>query len=770
MSLAGGWLLAPAVLAIVCIALGMLAERLVRRRVPGTVVPALGLAALIAVAGVATAFDATAEATVPLVAGLSVVSLVSQPPWRDPRLRAAWPWPLVTAAAAFAIYALPSVWSGQGSIAGYVKLDDSATWLAITDHVFRHGSELAGLAPSSVSVTLESWLAGGYPTGAFMPLGVAASLSGQDPANAYQPLIAVAAAILALGLFGCAREVVRSDGRAAACAVIGVQASVALGYAQWGGIKEVVTAALLAPLALLAVRGHLLALAIVAGALLDVLGLNGLAWAGPALLAGAVAVRRPAPVAAAAAACLLAAVPALLAVDFLEQTTRGAISAEGDLGNLARPVEALQGAGVWPAGDFRADPSPRWLAVLLAVAVLAAAYAALLAAWRERRWLLPVLAGIVLTGGGAAIAVGAPWIDAKAYAIVSPVVLTLAAVALARSRIALAVLGAVLAWSTLLVARDVHVAPHDRLSELHAVAPLVAGEGPALVLDFDVYASRHFLRAADPEGASDLRPRPVTLRDGSTPPALATVEVDDVATPDLWVYRTLVRRRTPVGSRPPAAFARVHAGSGYEVWQRDPAARAPLARLPLGDPLAPVAVPECGAVRALARTPGTRVLAAAPRVAPVVIDLGEAGIPPPWRTADGVRPVVDGTAAVPAGDLRGGQWRVWIGGSALGRLEVRAQGRSLGVRRHDLAHDGQWLRFGTAAPGDLMLDYARGRRAGRGKPDEQAPLGPVALTPAADDAPGPVVQVRPRDYRRFCDGRTYDWIEALPAPPENLRR
>jgi hypothetical protein len=49
---------------------------------------------------------------------------------------------------------------------------------------------------------------------------------------------------------------------------------------------------------------------------------------------------------------------------------------------------------------------------------------------------------------------------------------------------------------------------------------------------------------------------------------------------------------------------------------------------------------------------------------------------------------------------------------------------------------------------------------GRGRPSGQAPLGPVALTPAATDEPSPVISVPSGDYRRLCDGRTYDWIEA----------
>jgi hypothetical protein len=123
-------------------------------------------------------------------------------------------------------------------------------------------------------------------------------------------------------------------------------------------------------------------------------------------------------------------------------------------------------------------------------------------------------------------------------------------------------------------------------------------------------------------------------------------------------------------------------------------------------------------------------------------------------------------AAIPVNVPKTGRWRVWVGGSALGRLELRVGVRSLGVRRHEIAHDGQWQRFGAVrlARGRAVigLRYERGRRAGRGAPDDQAPLGPVALTTASDERPGRVIEAAPRAYKKFCDGRAYDWIEALP--------
>ena len=47
------------------------------------------------------------------------------------------PWAIAAAAGVFAVYAAPIVLSGEATFAGFIKLDDTATWLALTDRVAR---------------------------------------------------------------------------------------------------------------------------------------------------------------------------------------------------------------------------------------------------------------------------------------------------------------------------------------------------------------------------------------------------------------------------------------------------------------------------------------------------------------------------------------------------------------------------------------------------------------------------------------------------------
>ena len=122
-------------------------------------------------------------------------------------------------AAVFAVYAAPIVLSGEPTVAGFIKLDDTATWLALTDRLADHGRDLGGLAPSSYEATLAFNLGDGYPIGVFVPLVVARDLTGYDPAWLIAPYMAVLAVLLAGGLWAIAPRPVASHAARAACVV-----------------------------------------------------------------------------------------------------------------------------------------------------------------------------------------------------------------------------------------------------------------------------------------------------------------------------------------------------------------------------------------------------------------------------------------------------------------------------------------------------------------------------------------------------------------------
>lgn len=595
MTAAGGWLLVPAVLTVVLLGWGLLADALTGRTLPAALLPGVGLSALICVAGLVVLVDGAGPALVPVALAGTVAGLVIAAPHR---LRGAdlhaWAAPLGAAAAVLLLQALPTLLDG-GVIGGFGRLDDSATWLGLTDRVIEHGRDVTGLPPGTYTRVLQDYLGQGYPVGGLLPVGIAAKLSLQDVANAYQPVIAMYAVVLACSLYAAVRGLVDHRGAAALAALAGAQSSLLYGYAQWGGVKELAAAAVLATAAPLVARcaradgARPVALTlVVAGALGGVLGVAGGPWILPVVAlalgtwlwhARAAALR---PLVVLLPVGLVAALPPLSMADILVRTTPTTFGAneiteaEG-LGRLLAPLDVLQGAGLWPQEDFRAASDVPALLTLLALTVVGLAVAGVVLAVRRRALALPVLLVTGLVGTGAIVALGSPWIDAKALAITSPFVLAAAAALLARGAAdegrRLAAAGAVglacaVAVSTTAVARSTPAAPRVELTELRDIGERYAGEGPTLVLAHQVYATRHFLRDLDVEGASERRDRFVRLVDGSLAPDYTEVDVSRIAPTDLAVYRLVVRRRGAPGAMPPG-YERRFTGRVFEVWRRE---------------------------------------------------------------------------------------------------------------------------------------------------------------------------------------------------------
>ncbi|MEA2169325.1 MAG: hypothetical protein QOF76_2625 [Solirubrobacteraceae bacterium] len=768
----GGWLLVPAVFTLLCTGIGLLAEAATRKRVPGPFLPAVGLAGFIVIAGLLTIADATAELATPACAIAAAAGFALGRPWSDPRWGTAARWALGAAAIAFVVAAAPSWFSGQASVLGYIKLDDTVIWLALIEHFMAHGRDLAGIPHSTYQRTLEGWLGQAYPIGSMTPVGVTAKLTGQAYVNAYQPIVTGYVAVLALGLFGVFRELVRSPRAAALIAVIGTQASLLFGYVAWGSIKEVCVAALLPALA--GVRSLPL-LGLLGGGMMCVYGVGGVLFAGPALLLGLIIVVskrewRPIPFVSGLAILVAASVPVIVVLsENSDQALHGSPSAKGDIGKLLKPLEVLQGAGLWPDGDFRYRADPHGAAVVLAVLGLLLAIAGVTVAIRRRTWTVPVLLIATLGGGAVAAWRGAPWIDAKVYAITAPMLLATGAaflLALRPLRAFVVVLVAGCAWSSFLIFRDVYVAPRGSLVEQRALGRALDGRGPTLVLNYEGYSTRYFLAGAVDEGVSELRYSLIPDVNGNSFPNYTTAEIDDVGLPGLLAFKAIVRRTTPTGSLPPSPYRPFRAGRFFESWVRDPAAPAPLAHLPLSTGILPAARVQCAQVRALAATQGATTIVAASRENPIVADLLTGRLPLGWSDGSGlVKPATNGTAALHMKVAKAGRYRLWVGGQVLGKLDVQVDGKDVGSYRHELDAAAGYMRFAaldlTAGDHAVTLRYDRGPiwRAGRGAADAQAPLGPVALSQEVTET----VQRAPvADAAKFCDARTYDWFEALP--------
>jgi hypothetical protein len=765
------WLLTPLVLVLLTAGAGLGVRRL--SGCPAALAPICGFAALVLYGWVAARIepDAIVPGSVALAVGGGLAGLRTAP---------APPVGAVTAAlAAFALFAAPIVLSGEATIAGYIKLDDTATWLAITDRVMDAGPTAEGLSPSTYEAALAVNFAHGYPFGGFVPLGVVSELTGVDVAWAFQPYTAVLGAMMAPALWLLAAPLARAPWARWACAVLASQAALLVGFYLWGGIKEVAMATVAAsacalvaalPPGTVGMRA-LLPLGLVAAAAVPVGSPGALVWLLPAaaLLAVRLVRTRPSRGGIALGAAVAAALGAAILLPGRHLSLgRDSFSDQDDVGNLGDALDPLQVAGVWPASDFRLEAAAETLVVLAVAALATAALAAVVVLARGRQW-----PAVGFTVGVAAVclavcAVGSPWLDAKAMAIASPAVLFAALLGLGLLRtgllriVALGMAAGLVIWSAVAQWGGASLAPREQLAELEEIGDAVAGEGPTLMTEYSPYGARHFLREADPEAVSELRRRPIPRRDGQRVRKGDSIDTDLLDPAALGVYRTLVLRRSPAQSRPPAPYELVWRGDFYEAWRRPASADALPERLALGSRFDPVARPACADVLALARRAGE--LVAATRPDPVVVPLGGATYPDGWRLEPGARTLVPRGAGSIAAEVHlpgPGDYEIWLGGSVRPRVELLLDGEPAGEVRHELNNRGGYVSFGAAdlAAGDHEVELRFGAadlHPGSGGPG--LPVGPIVLT-RAEAADSRLVRVESGRARELC-GREWDWIEA----------
>jgi hypothetical protein len=637
-SLLLAWVVFPVVLGAVGAGWGLLVERASGRSLGGALLIPTGLAAALVVAGTLTAFAGSAPAAVPVigvgaVAGLLVAAFGARVGGAEskPRWALIGRWPLLAAAAALVVYGAPVLLTGQATFTGFVKLDDTATWLNIADIVMHHGRSVTSLPQSTFRLLYEGDVGPTYPLGAFMLLGIGHGLTGINSAWIFQPYEACCGAAIALSVYALVRPVIGSRRICALIAFLAAQPALLYGYSLWGGIKEMTAAFLLATGVALAARHlrntpervrdarALLPLAVAAGALIQTFTIGAAGWIAPAVLLLAAAwfvpwlahdrgdkakpVSTPWPRLAALGG--LAAMTAAFMIPvwtvlakFLGHDaglfTEGQSQAE-KLGNLIQPLSGWQLAGIWPVGDFRFT-APTLPSVLLIGLVLLAAVVGIVWAGRRRELGIALYVVVVVASCLIYYLTGAsPWVLGKALSSSSPALLTAALTgaallagygrgsqgaqeaqgksmrrlpAIAGGTAALVALAFGVLWSNALAYNSVTIAPRDRLAEMQHIGELVNGKGPTFVNLYEVYADRHFLGAGAPVEPAEYRPATLPLREGVELTKGASADLDSFPIETLLPYRSIVTQRAPVESRPPSLYQLVWQGRYYQLWQR----------------------------------------------------------------------------------------------------------------------------------------------------------------------------------------------------------
>jgi hypothetical protein len=806
MTLFLAWIVFPLVFALLSLGCGLLLETASGMRLPGPLLLPGGFIVIAIATYFAHMSSATAELQTPLVVALAIAGYAVSQPWKRFQLDG---WLTGSAAAVYAVFAAPVILVGA-TFAGYIKLDDTATFFSMLARAATNGYGASGLAASTYKATLiHEGYKFGYPLGSMLPLDVGHTLLGVDQAWIWQPYLTFLAVLTGLGLYEVVAGLVQSRALRACVAFFGAQAALMYGYALWGGVKElfapgvILFAVCLVPRVKTGAPRQVIALGAASAALIGGLSVGGAIWLLPMLAVGVVLIilyRSPddilKTIGVYAVTTGVLALPILVvSAARLNSLGRFMKGTGGENGNLVHPLSWWQALGIWPGGDFRYPPSDPTVTHVLGVLVVLAAIFAVVMAWRSGRWELVLL---LATGVFACLVYGeraSPWVAAKALASASPLILGAglagAAVLVELGRrlggwtlavpggLVVAVLAAGVLWSNAMQYHAALLAPSARLMELEKIGSKFSGQGPALLTEYEPYSARYFLRGLDAQDASGLRVDPIKLRryphcyqdtsggacNGVSP------DVDEIRLDQLIPeFRTLVIRRTGVASRPPSAYKLLWSGRYYDVWRLRPNARRILAHLSLGSRFQPAAVPDCKTLMDLAARASAAhgVLATVfrPEVTVITPRTGKTEVPKHFGSYGEPSGLLYATkqytVTYPFRVRTGGIYTVWVGGSFSSTLTAKLDGHKVGQQRNQTEWPGNFLKFGSAyltrGRHTLVIKHS-GPDWGPGSAAHQPfGLGPFVIAQGTDDRNVKIVQ--PKAAHSLC-GRTLDWVEAL---------
>jgi hypothetical protein len=789
-----GWLVFPIVLSLISVLLGIGIRFLLRNAFEITLVLPVGLAGLILILQLLTTEKFSTVFALPIVMGIVAMCAISLRQefykfFQRNRQQS------LIALVTYLIYSLPVFASGTPSIAGWIKLDDSATWLAYADRLIEAGRNTFGLQPSSYEAVLQINLNPatggdpGYPIGAFLPLGAIAKLIGVDPAWAFQPYISFLAATLAVVLFVALRKLIHSLILRSVVSITSTCSALLFGYAMWGGIKEIALALFIALLTYFGVtysarRGSgysLMPFALVASSILAISGPSGAIWilfpfgylvlilskeknnaieTGKSLLVLLIGL-------------LFLCLPIFRIKNILDlKSLFNYAKGSPDIGNLLGPLARKEILGIWPSGDFRFPPEsnngPLNLALMI-VALLAALgiiysvksgyhFVALIA-------VSSILISLLFSFGNA-------WVGGKALAISSPFVLLSALIGITwlieterfieASLSSIIVVGGVL-LSYVLIYHDVWIAPYAQLKELQQIGQDAKLSPPALMLEYSPYGARHFLRNLSAESAGELRRNLIPMNSGQGVTKGASADIDEFPLTSIDPFNTLVLQRSPTASRPPSNYHLLYSKKFYEVWQKDPAANAVLLHKSFGDSSDPGANVNCVDLRALAgRANSTDMLVTAVRDSNITVDFSQNTLPTGWSKGSslgGVLAPESGQVSMNVSIKKSGYYLLWLAGSFRGRMQIGVDEKQKFGWGNQINHPNSFTQMGkvylTAGHHIIQLKYSTPvlMPGVGGSPFE---FGPLVLS--TTDANVPLVKIKPNQIQTLC-GQRLDWIE-----------
>lgn len=793
----------PVILLLLSLGTGMLIER-VGVELPGRLVAPVGFAGLIVISQFLTLRAAVAPWTPAGLVGAALIGFIAGRrrllTWLRQPVRQSLA-VITPALAAYLTMAIVVLAAGRLTFPGYL-LDTTGSFHISAGAWMLHHGQVFPTGPPAYGTMLNDYFGiGGEPVGGQGLLGSSGWLTGQSLIWLYFPFQAFALSMCASVLAFLAR---RSGEGPLLSGVIGWIAAVpalTYSYALMGSIKELsALPAILFMGALISLAPELrrsglrsfLPFAVAGGAAFGAIGPSSVAWLGtfgllylaasvPTLSGSTASLRRLARIrlwsAAAGGAALLVLV-GILAAPALSNASRSFTLAAhlsssnagfaNDPGNLLRPLRLLQIMGIWLGYDHRQPPRYPLATNVLIGFSLACFALGVISLLRKRRWSILVFAAGMLVVLGALYLRGTEWTDAKVLAMSSPVVVFVSLLGARRAFgarfrlgwILLLVAGGGILASDALAYHGTNLAPTVRFVELQRIGRLFAGEGPALLPDFDEYAM-FALRSLQPDSpgyAPDMNGG-LVLAGGQGPAYGISYDIDALPLSEVEHFRLIVMRHSPLWSRPPSNYHLIWSGRYYEVWRQ--AGQAPLEHVALGTP---ATAPSCRVVAALAREARQKdvLLIAALREPEPALDLGTA-----YHSAGAVLlpgQFVFVTPATISGPLvvsRSGSYALWLEAETDRALEIYLDGRRVGAVGADSGGNGNAILVGRLALRRGVHVVRVVRRGGSLAPGDGAVESLSAVILQRFGTTGePLVGSSPGRFRALC-GASLDWLELV---------